>query len=104
MNTTISSNSLSALPQTKTNPGTSGSQDTSVSSNGSPSRPADDSVQLTDSAIALQQASGANAQSPVNTARVEQLRNAIANGSYSINPSQIADRMTALESQINRTP
>jgi negative regulator of flagellin synthesis FlgM len=103
MNTTISSNSLSALPQAKNNPGTPGSQDTSVS-NGSPPRPANDSVQLTDSARALQQASGADAQSPVDTARVEQLRAAVANGSYRINPSQIADRLSALESQINRTP
>jgi negative regulator of flagellin synthesis FlgM len=103
MNTTISTNTLSALPQAKNNPGTSASQDTSVS-NGSPSRPANDSLQLTDSARALQQASGANTQSPVDTARVEQLRAAIANGSYRINPDQIADRMTALESQINRTP
>jgi negative regulator of flagellin synthesis FlgM len=102
MNTTIS-NSLTALLQAKNNPATPGSQEASVS-NGSPSRPANDSVQLTDSARALQQASGADAQSPVDSARVEQLRAAVANGSYSINPRQIADRLSALESQINRTP
>jgi negative regulator of flagellin synthesis FlgM len=104
MNTTISPNGLPALPQTKTNQGSNGSQTGTTAASGSSSAQADDSVKLTDSARALQQASSTNAQSPVDTARVEQIRKSLTDGTYSVDAGKIADRLTSLESQINGTP
>jgi negative regulator of flagellin synthesis FlgM len=105
MNTTISPNGLPALPQTKTNQGSNnGSQAGTTVASGSSSAQADDSVKLTDSARALQQASSTNAQSPVDTARVEQIRKSLTDGTYSVNAGKIADGLTSLESQINGTP
>ena len=103
MNTTISPNGLPALPQTKTNQGSAGSQTSTTSASGSASPQADDSVKLTDSARALQQASSVNAQSPVDTAKVEQIRKSLADGNYRVDASNIADRLTSIESQINGT-
>ncbi|MBB6186277.1 flagellar biosynthesis anti-sigma factor FlgM [Rhodanobacter sp. MP7CTX1] len=104
MNTTISPNGLPALPQAKTNQGSNGSQAGSTVAGGSSAAQADDSVKLTDSARALQQASSTNAQSPVDTARVEQIRKSLTDGTYSVDAGKIADRLTSLESQINGTP
>lgn len=103
MNTTISPNGLPALPQTKTNQGSVGSQTSTTSASGSASPQADDSVKLTDSARALHQASSVNAQSPVDTAKVEQIRKSLADGNYRVDASNIADRLTSIESQINGT-
>ena len=103
MNTTISPNGLPALQQTTTNPGSSGNQASTSATSGSASSPTDDSVKLTDSARALQQASSMNAQSPVDTARVEQIRKSLTDGTYSVDAGKIADRLTSLESQINGT-
>ncbi|MBB6240861.1 MULTISPECIES: flagellar biosynthesis anti-sigma factor FlgM [unclassified Rhodanobacter] len=103
MNTTISPNGLPALPQTKTNQGSAGSQTSTTSASGSASPQADDSVKLTDSARALHQASSVNAQSPVDTAKVEQIRKSLADGNYRVDASNIADRLTSIESQINGT-
>jgi negative regulator of flagellin synthesis FlgM len=65
---------------------------------------ADDSVKLTDSARALQQASSVNAQSPVDTAKVEQIRKSLADGTYKRRRQRnIADKLTSIESQINGT-
>ena len=103
MNTTISPNGLPALPQTKTNQGSAGSQTSTTSASGSASPQADDSVKLTDSARALHQASSVNAQSPVDTAKVEQIRKSLADGNYRVDASNIADPLTSIESQINGT-
>ena len=103
MNTTISPNGLPAPPQTKTNQGSAGSQTSTTSASGSASPQADDSVKLTDSARALHQASSVNAQSPVDTAKVEQIRKSLADGNYRVDASNIADRLTSIESQINGT-
>jgi negative regulator of flagellin synthesis FlgM len=104
MNTTISPNGLPALPQTKTNQGSNGSPAGTTATSGSSAAQADDSVKLTDSARALQQASSTNAQSPVDTTRVEQIRKSLTDGTYSVNAGKIADGLTSLESQINGTP
>ncbi|MGC1549929.1 MAG: flagellar biosynthesis anti-sigma factor FlgM [Rhodanobacter sp.] len=102
MNTTISPNGLPVLPQATTNTGNNGSQTANATSSGSSPLQANDSVQLTDSARALQQAnSTADAQSPVNSARVEQIRKSLADGSYRIDASNIADKLTSMESQIS---
>lgn len=57
---------------------------------------AEDSVNLTDGARQLQELQGAVAGTPaVDTARVAELREAIANGSYRIDPQRIADGLLA---------
>jgi negative regulator of flagellin synthesis FlgM len=103
MNTTISNNGLPKLPQAPSGQGSSATQNTGASSNdaASASSGADDRVQLTDSARALQEASRTSQGATVDTKKVEQVRQALANGSYTINPSNIADRMMALDSQLN---
>jgi negative regulator of flagellin synthesis FlgM len=70
----------------------------------SPAKPAgvpgttDDSVKLTDSGKALSQASTAG--DSIDTKRVESIRASLANGSYKIDASNIADKLTSLEGQI----
>jgi negative regulator of flagellin synthesis FlgM len=105
MNTTITPNGLPALPQAKS--GQSGSAQP-----GTPATPdavakagvADDSVKLTDSARSLQDAARAGNGNEVDTRRVEQLRQALANGTYQVDPGRIADRLTALEDQLASKP
>ncbi|MCE5231788.1 MAG: flagellar biosynthesis anti-sigma factor FlgM [Mizugakiibacter sp.] len=64
-------------------------------------RPGADSVQLTDSARALHQAERPRADAaPVDAARVERLRQALADGGYQADSSRIADKLLALERQI----
>jgi negative regulator of flagellin synthesis FlgM len=100
MNTTISSNGLPQLPLANTNADNSASQASTTSSASSTTSPqASDSVKLTDSARALHQASSAN--SPVDTARVEQIKQSLAAGTYKVDPNAIADRLTSMESQIS---
>lgn len=102
MNTTISSNGLPQLPLATTTSDHSAAQTaTATPSGGSSATSASDSVQLTDSARALQQASSANA--PVDTQRVEQVKQALAAGTYKVNPHAIASRLLALEGQIGGT-
>jgi negative regulator of flagellin synthesis FlgM len=102
MNTTISSNGLPQLPLANTSTDNSTNQaPTSNAANTSTASAPNDSVQLTDSARALQQASSVN--SPVNTAKVEQIKQSLAAGTYQVNPNAIANSLTSLESQINGT-
>jgi negative regulator of flagellin synthesis FlgM len=63
----------------------------------------DDSVRLTDSARALQDAAKVDGNAAIDTKRVEQIRKAIADGSYQVNPAAIADKMIALDAQIAGT-
>ncbi len=104
MNTTISHN---GLPSFK--PSTSGSgnaaQAASAASVGTTaaSGKADDQLKLTDSAVALRQASRANEGATVDQAKVDKIRQALAEGSYQINPSRIAERMLVLEQQLSDT-
>ncbi|HUA78856.1 MAG TPA: flagellar biosynthesis anti-sigma factor FlgM [Dyella sp.] len=99
MNTTISSNGLPQLPVATTSADNGAGQASSATSaaNASPTQ-ANDSVKLTDSARALQQASSTDA--PVDTARVEQIKQSLAAGTYKVDPNAIASKLTSLENQI----
>lgn len=106
MNTTISNNGLPLLPQA---PGNQANGTSAGSNNATTDAPAsvpgkDDSVRLTDSARALQDAAKVDGQSAIDTKRVEKIRQAIADGSYQVNPAAIADKMIALDAQIAGTP
>jgi negative regulator of flagellin synthesis FlgM len=102
MNTTISSNGLPQLPLATTSTDSSANQaSTTTAATTSAAPQTDDSVKLTDSARALQQASSAD--SPVDTARVEQIKKSLAEGTYTVNPNAIADRLTSMENQISGT-
>ncbi|MGH8214402.1 MAG: flagellar biosynthesis anti-sigma factor FlgM [Rhodanobacteraceae bacterium] len=60
---------------------------------------AQDQVQLTESARAIG-AAARGTDAPVDTKHVERIRQAIANGTYKIDPQRVADRLVALEKQI----
>ncbi|WP_266160368.1 flagellar biosynthesis anti-sigma factor FlgM [Dyella silvatica] len=103
MNTTITSNGLPVLPQPKSGQSGSATQG-GVNANTTDTAPvaaADDSVQLTASARALQQAAQGDKGHAIDTQRVEQIRKALADGSYRIDASKIADRMISPENQLN---
>ncbi|RDS81879.1 flagellar biosynthesis anti-sigma factor FlgM [Dyella psychrodurans] len=100
MNTTISSNGLPQIPLATTNADSSAANQTAnTSSSGTSATQANDSVNLTDSARAIHQASSAN--SPVDTARVEQIKQSLAAGTYKVDPNAIADRLVSLENQVS---
>ncbi|WP_430391116.1 flagellar biosynthesis anti-sigma factor FlgM [Dyella sp. 20L07] len=102
MNTTISNNGLPKLPQAPSGQSSSTQNATgSAGSEAASSTAPDDRVQITDSARALQEAARAGSGATVDTKKVEQVRQALANGTYRIDPSRIADRMMSLESQFN---
>ncbi|GFZ86516.1 flagellar biosynthesis anti-sigma factor FlgM [Dyella caseinilytica] len=101
MNTTISSNGLPQLPLATNNTDSSASQASTNAPASSNVSQSSDSVQLTDSARALQQASSTD--SPVDSARVEQIRKSLAAGTYQVDPNAIADRLTSMENQISGT-
>ena len=104
MNTTIPNNSLPKFTQAT---GSSGNGPTAATANPSDSaataRKADDQVKLTDSARALQEAARTSDASAIDSQRVEQLRQALADGSYKVDAGRIADRMLALEQQLGGT-
>jgi len=102
MNTTISSNGLPQLPLSNTTADNSAAQTAAAApSAGSPATQANDSVQLTDSARALQQASSADA--PVDSQKVEQIKQQLAAGTYKVDAHAIANRLVSLEGQIGGT-
>ncbi|MFC5740462.1 flagellar biosynthesis anti-sigma factor FlgM [Dyella tabacisoli] len=103
MNTTITSNGLPVLPQAKSGQHGTATQG-SVNANATEATPvaaADDSVKLTASARALHQAVQGDKGNAIDTHRVEQVRKALADGSYRIDATRIADRMISLENQLN---
>jgi negative regulator of flagellin synthesis FlgM len=104
MNTTISNNGLPKLPQPPSGQASGSAQNASGSSasdaTGSASK-ADDRVQLTDSARALQDAARTTDGATVDSKKVDQVRQALASGTYRIDPSRIADRMITLDNQIS---
>jgi negative regulator of flagellin synthesis FlgM len=57
-----------------------------------------DHVQLTESARAIAAARGTDA--PVDTQRVDRIRQAIADGSYKVDAQRVADRLINMEKQI----
>ncbi|MGA0586382.1 flagellar biosynthesis anti-sigma factor FlgM [Dyella sp. KRB-257] len=101
MNTTISNNGLPKLAQAGSSQGNAPSQAPAAAGGSEPgSAAAADKVNLTDSARALQEAARAGDSAPIDTAKVERVRQALAAGTYQVNPERIADRMLSLDSQI----
>lgn len=104
MNTTISNNGLPKLPQPPSGQGSSAAQSSAgpTSSDATAgSTGATDRVQLTDSARALQEAARTNDGATMDTKKVDQIRQALANGTYKVDAGRIADRMMALDNQLN---
>jgi negative regulator of flagellin synthesis FlgM len=104
MNTTISNNGLPKLPQPATGQGSSATQgpsSTTSSDAAAGSTGTTDRVQLTDSARALQEAARTNDGATMDTKKVDQIRQALANGTYKVDAGRIADRMMSLENQLN---
>jgi negative regulator of flagellin synthesis FlgM len=106
MNTTIPNNSLPKFTQAT---GSSGNGNGPATTAASPADSAatapktDDQLKLTDSALALQEAARTGDTSAIDSQRVEQLRQAVTDGSYKVDASRIADRMLALEQQLGGT-
>ena len=104
MNTTISNNGMPKLPQPATGQGSSstqGASSTPASDATASSTCTSDRVQLTDSARALQEAARTNDGATMDTKKVDQIRQALANGTYKVDAGKIADRMMSLENQLN---
>lgn len=103
MNTTIANNGLPKLPQAPSGQGSASTQTAGSTSSeaASTTAGADDRVHLTDSARALQEASRTSQGATVDTKKVEQVRQALVNGTYRIDASRIADRMMTLDSQLS---
>jgi negative regulator of flagellin synthesis FlgM len=102
MNTTITSNGLPVLPQAKGNQNAP-AQSSQAAAETAPAAKPEDSVKLTESARAL--AAAAKDQAPaIDTKRVEQIRQALADGSYRVDAGKIADRLLSLEGQISGKP
>lgn len=101
MNTTISNSGLPKFPQATNSTGT-GSAATTAATTGSATAAStsDDQLKLTDSALALQKAARPGDTASIDSQRVEQVRKALADGSYKIDAGRIADRMLALEQQL----
>ena len=63
---------------------------------------ASDAVDLTDTSNAVRRAEQALASQPVvDSAKVNRLRDAIADGSYEIDPQRIADKLVDMESSLS---
>ena len=103
MNTTITSNGLPVLPQAKGNQN-SPAQASQQATETAPAAAADDSVKFTDSARALTEAAQGDKTPAIDTKRVEQIRQALADGSYRIDAGKIADRLVSLEGQLSGKP
>ncbi|MDR3445604.1 MULTISPECIES: flagellar biosynthesis anti-sigma factor FlgM [unclassified Dyella] len=104
MNTTISNNGLPKLPQPPTGQGSSATQSpasTTSSDATAGSTGTTDRVQLTDSARALQEAARTTDGATMDTKKVDQIRQALANGTYKVDAGRIADRMMSLDNQLN---
>lgn len=59
-----------------------------------------DSVSLTSSAQQLSQVQRKGVEAPVNQEKVDRLKKAIQSGEYQINPESLAQKISALESEI----
>jgi len=59
-----------------------------------------DSVSLTSSAQQLSQVQRKGVEAPVNQEKVDRLKKAIQSGDYQINPESLAQKISALESEI----
>jgi len=102
MNTTITSNGLPVLPQAKGNQNAPAQASPSATETAAAAK-ADDSVKLTESARAITAAQGDKAPA-IDTKRVEQIRAAIADGSYRVDAGKIADGLISMEGQLSGKP
>lgn len=101
MNTTISNNGLPKFPQASNAPGSGSATTTAAAAGTTTASPkSDDQLKLTDSALALQEAARPGDTAAVDPQRVEQVRKALADGSYKVDAGNIADRMLAFEQQL----
>lgn len=102
MNTTISNNGLPNLQQTANSQSSPQAQApaSKVSTESSSAAGSSDKVNLTDSARALQEAARAGDGAPVDSAKVDKIRQSLAAGTYQVNPQRIADGLLSLDSQI----
>ncbi len=81
-----------------THSGPSAGRATPATGAATPAATASDSVQLTDTATRLQQLDELLASAPeIDRARVEQLRQSIADGRYKVDTVHVADKLIALE-------
>lgn len=103
MNTTISNNGLPKLQQannTASNSAAAASSNGGLAPGAPPPPKGDDQLKLTDSAMAMHQATRANDANAVDSQRVDRVRQSLANGSYQINPGKIADKMISMDQQL----
>lgn len=102
--TTISNNSLPKLGQANAGKAKapSASAGADAPNAGAAAGPADQ-VKLTDSARAIQSAARAGDSAPVDSSKVARVREALAAGTYQVNPQRIADSMLSMEHQIAGT-
>ena len=104
--TTISNNSLPQLGQANagkakaaTTPAAGGTDAPGASAATGPA----DQLKLTDSARAIQNAARSGDSSPVDSGKVARIREALASGTYQVNPQRIADSLLSMEHQIAGT-
>ncbi|TAL89961.1 MAG: flagellar biosynthesis anti-sigma factor FlgM [Rhodanobacter sp.] len=99
--TTINNHGLPKLPQANSKTGGNSSATTAASADASTAAPRNgDQLKLTDSARALQEVARQHEAAPIDAQRVEQVRRALANGSYKIDAGRVAERMLALDQQL----
>lgn len=102
MNTTIPNNGLPKFTQTTASSGNgSAASNAGTADSAAAASKSGDQVKLTDSALALREAARADASSSIDTKRVDQIRQSIADGSYKIDAGNIADRMIAMDQQLS---
>lgn len=98
MNTTIKTGiTPQQQPQSKASKVATGGQAAGAAA-ASTVRSTSDSVSLTSSAQAVDAASKVG--DSVDTAKVEAIRNSIAAGTYKVDPANIADKLSSMESQL----
>jgi negative regulator of flagellin synthesis FlgM len=101
MNTTITNNGLPKLPRAGSGTGSGTPTGSATAPESSAAAPqGTDQVKLTDSARALQEAARLADASPIDAGRVEQVRQALADGSYKIDAGKIAERLLAMDQQL----
>jgi len=101
MTTSISNNAPPPFTPTASSAGNGGAAAGGQASSAESGGKVTDQVKLTDSALALQQAARPADGAVVDQPRVEQIRKAIADGSYVINAEHIAEKMLQLEQQLH---
>jgi len=102
MTTPISNNTPPSFTPaaSSTGNGSAASAGASISQTGSGGQ-LDDQIKLTDSALALQDATRPQEGAMVDQQRVAKIRASIADGSYTINPGRIAEKMLTMDQQLN---